>query len=188
MDGVILAAGKSTRAGCFKPERIVAGEPLLLKTLQGLRTICSRIIVVAGHNAERVEQLLQGQSGVELALNENYETGMFSSVQCGVARVKTDRFCITPVDCPQSSLEAVRLLAKARGDVVIPVYSGRRGHPVVLGQRMIAEILAEAQDSNLRAVLRRQDCVEVQVPHGEVLLDLDTPEDFRRYGQEDSEC
>ncbi len=188
MDGVILAAGFSSRAGCFKPERLVSGVPLLLKTLQGLRAVCSRIIVVAGYESTRIEALLQGQSGVELVLNQHYESGMFSSVQCGVSRVDSARFCITPVDCPLAGQKTICQLAAADGDVVIPVYEGRRGHPVVLSQRMKDVILAEPADSNLRAVIRRQRCVEVQVSSADVLLDLDTPGDFRRLAEEPAEC
>ena len=68
--GVILAAGKGTRmkSELVKVLHPVAGRPMVsYPVAAGREAGCSRIIVVAGHQHERVSAALQGQ-GVEIAL------------------------------------------------------------------------------------------------------------------------
>ncbi|MDZ7796906.1 MAG: NTP transferase domain-containing protein [Candidatus Marinimicrobia bacterium] len=91
-DGIILSAGFSARAEGFKPELDIAGKPLLMRTVESMLNFCETIIVVGGHEFERVARILENIPQCTAVKNENFRAGMFSSVKTGVKEVKAERF------------------------------------------------------------------------------------------------
>ena len=180
VDGVLLAAGRSSRAGAYKMEMELAGKPLLVWSLEAMAAVCQRIIVVAGSQAEKVRRLLQGWPGVEVALNENFAAGMLTSIQAGVRLVRAARFFIHPGDMPLVKAAVYRQLLAAREEIVVPVCRGRRGHPVLLVSRLIPELLAEAPDSSLGRFIGRRGAGTVEVADPGILADLDDREDMKK--------
>jgi molybdenum cofactor cytidylyltransferase len=80
-----------------------------------------------------------------------------------------------------STIEA--LAAQAAPDrIVLPTFEGRRGHPVLFGSDVLAEILALPPSQGANVVVRRDTrrIVEVPVADAGVLVDIDTPEDFEK--------
>jgi molybdenum cofactor cytidylyltransferase len=71
--------------------------------------------------------------------------------------------------------------AEGQRDIVLPVYRGQRGHPVLIGQRFWPELLA-LQRGAPRDVIRRypDQVAEVCVNTDSILRDIDTPEQYRR--------
>ncbi|MCX6553989.1 MAG: NTP transferase domain-containing protein, partial [Candidatus Aminicenantes bacterium] len=65
-EGILLAAGCSSRSGTFKMELPLAGKPLLLWSLEAMAAVCRRIIVVAGYAPEKIRNLVNGRPGVEV--------------------------------------------------------------------------------------------------------------------------
>jgi molybdenum cofactor cytidylyltransferase len=65
---------------------------------------------------------------------------------------------------------------------VAPVHAGRRGNPVLIDRSLFPELLALTGDVGARGVLdRHAGAGTLLVPAGpEVLVDLDTPEDYAR--------
>ncbi len=182
VDGVLLAGGCSCRAGFFKMTAPVGGMPLLLWGLESLAAVCSRVIVVAGHGADQVEELVAGMRGVDLVVNRDFAAGMLSSVQAGVRRVRAGRFFLLPGDMPLVRAAVLRRLLETAQDagIVVPACAGRRGHPVLLPAALIPDIIAEPPDSNLGNIIRRGNSVVVEVDDPGVLADLDTPADLER--------
>jgi molybdenum cofactor cytidylyltransferase len=66
--------------------------------------------------------------------------------------------------------------------VVIPVKSGRRGHPAIVGADLVPDIARIPTDSGLRQLWRdRSDHVrELEVDDPGVLENLDDPETYER--------
>lgn len=180
--GVILAAGASGRFPPFKAGALLYGKPLLHHCLEGMRKVCSQIIVVGGSNSEGLRSLIgaAGDGPVDLVENPGWAGGMFTSVKAGVARVHTDAAFVLPVDCPLVPPAIYRALLAAPGEAVVPVYRGRRGHPVLIREVLFDRIAREPDASSLRAVLTEIGVAEVEVDAPEVLLDLDTPGDLQR--------
>ncbi len=178
VEGIVLAAGSSQRAGAFKPELRLGDKTLLEHAISGMYNICERIIVVGGYEVERVREILSSYAKVEVVENMNWQTGMFSSVKVGVAQVKGERFFFLPADVPLVPENVYRKLLLHQGDIVIPVFGERKGHPVLFQRAVVADILSEPDDSNLRQVIRRRGFVIVPTEHQEVLMDVDTPEDY----------
>jgi molybdenum cofactor cytidylyltransferase len=66
--------------------------------------------------------------------------------------------------------------------IVVPVFTGERGHPVGFGHRFRGDLMAVTGDAGARTILQAHpslvQCLEVDDPA--VLQDLDTIEDLRR--------
>lgn len=179
-EGIILAAGLSHRSGDFKLLRMLNGRTVLECSIAGMAAVCERIVVVGGFQAERLKPLLAKYPGVELVFNPDYAAGMFTSVKTGVRNVLSDSFFILPGDIPLVPEAVYRLLAAAPGDIAVPAYRGRRGHPVHIRSRLIPFILAWPDGSTLAAFIRHRTFATVAVAAEEILLDLDTAADYQR--------
>jgi choline kinase len=86
MDALILAAGLGSRLQSDRPKplTLVAGEPLIDRTIGGLRRAgVARIVVVVGYEAEQiVGHLTERWPDVETVFNENFRLGNGVSVAC----------------------------------------------------------------------------------------------------------
>jgi molybdenum cofactor cytidylyltransferase len=178
-EGIILAAGSSYRAGTFKPALLLASKPLVQYVLDSMTEVCERIIVVGGHDLDKLRLLLSDHRSVELVENKNYQAGMFSSVKLGVAAVRGDSAFLIPVDIPLVPSHVYRSLLAVAGSAVIPQYGGRRGHPILLRRDIFLPILNEPATSSLRDVIRRCGFSPLEVDSEEILLDVDTPGDLK---------
>ena len=180
IEGVVLAAGYSSRAGAFKMGLDVGGRSVIQRCVDGLVPLCSRIIVVGGYRIEEIQTLLRNYSKVEVVLNTRYAQGMFTSVKEGVARVAADRFFLTPGDYPFVTPEICRSLLGVEGEIIIPTYRGRKGHPILISGSIAQELLGEDDESNLRAFIQRKGFHTLEVNEEGILLDIDTPDDYHR--------
>ena len=71
--------------------------------------------------------------------------------------------------------------AGAKG-IVLPVYQGKRGHPVILDrQQYEAELLELQGDVGGKEIVRKhpEDVLEVAVSSKGVVIDIDAPEDYQ---------
>jgi molybdenum cofactor cytidylyltransferase len=137
-----------------------------------------RIWVVTGWQAARVQAMLHDDLQVELVHNPNYRQGMFSSVQAGLARVDAERVFLTPGDYALLSPAVYEQMLAVEGEIVVPTYKGQKGHPVLLGQTAIAEILALDRDAILRDYIQTKGFARIEVDDDGILLDIDTPQDY----------
>ncbi len=180
VEGVILAAGTSFRAGAFKPALPIGGKPMLERCVEGMRGVCGRIIVVGGHEFERLQGLVQGIGGLECVENPSYRRGMFTSVKAGLARVRGERCFILPVDIPLVPAGVYESLLSVEAEIVVPSFHGKHGHPLCCSRSVISRILQEPDGSSLRDVARRIGVQAVPVDAEEILIDIDTPDDYER--------
>jgi len=182
-EGVILAAGLSRRTGLFKMALKLGEKTLIQRCIESMMEVCSRIIVVTGYQNRRIDRLIQGYRKVKVVYNANYKKGMFSSVQTGVSDIQSSWFFLTPGDYPLLNRKVYRRLLKARDNtpgktIFIPVFQGRKGHPILLHRDIIREIMEEPQQSNLRIVIGRLGFEPVEMIDDSILLDIDTLEDY----------
>lgn len=178
VDAFILAAGYSSRANGFKMEFLVQGKPILQRCIESFYDNCNRIIVVSGFRHEKVKSLTSNYSKVNVIYNEDFDKGMFTSVKKGIKNVYGERFFLTPGDYPFISKEIVQKLLNENNEVIVPSYKGKGGHPILLKNSLIEEILNEPQDSNLKIYLGKKECLFLDVDDENILLDVDTIEDY----------
>ena len=178
VEGIILAAGSSTRIGAFKPGLMIGGKSMLVRCVVGMSSVCGRIVVVGGDELDRLRSLVAGYATVECIENPLHHRGMFSSVKSGLAVMRGDRCFILPSDMPLVPPAVYRLLLEEDADVVIPVYHGKKGHPVCLSKTVVPRILREPDDSSLRDAIKAIGHRNVEVDAEEILIDVDTPQDY----------
>ena len=183
--GVILAAGLSSRMGAFKPLMEI-GEQSMARWVVNLMQSAGAdpVIVVTGHRHEELEAHLAGR-GVRFVHNPDYaSTQQLESLQLALAALSGDceRVLVTPGDIPLVRPDTVERLLAAEGDFIRPRYGERTGHPVVLSAGLISFLLRYDGPGGLKGAIQQSGCVIRDVPVDDpgVLMDNDTPADFRR--------
>jgi molybdenum cofactor cytidylyltransferase len=188
VSAILLAAGESRRMGSFKQLLPLGGKTFVECCVDNLlASKAGEVLVVTGHREADVRAALAGRS-VRFAHNPEYRAGMSSSIKHGIAELRDDtQAClIALVDQPEISVDILNLVIDAYLTeaplIVVPTYEGRRGHPIVLDLKLRKEILEMDPRAGLRQVvgLHREQTRFVEVSTETVLLDFDTPEDYRR--------
>jgi len=179
---IVLAAGLSTRMRAQKLLLSVDGKPMLQHGLDLVRGLpfSRRVLVTTPEVAEQVEM-----AGIELVINPVPEAGQSGSVQLGVLAAPPDDSLLFLMG-DQPFLDAVTLEALLAADdgqrIVYPVGPGNTPRsPVLFGPRFREALLALRGDEGGRQ-LRRQypgACLPVRIQSEWVLLDIDTPADYR---------
>jgi len=185
---VVLAAGRSTRMGAInKLIAEIGGKPLVrIAAEQALASRAKPVIVVTGHERERVEAALSGLP-VRFVNNPDYAEGLGTSLRAGIAAVPAEAdgviFCLG--DMPQVDSQLIDKLAAAfdpeRGAlVVVPTFDGRRGNPVVWSRRFFHDLMSITGDIGARHLIGSyaEAVVEIPVTGEAALTDVDTPESF----------
>jgi molybdenum cofactor cytidylyltransferase len=183
---IVLAAGRSTRMG--GPNKLLAelsGKKLVrIAAEQALASKASEVIVVTGHQAELVEQALEGLN-VKFVRNPDFAGGLASSVKAGIAAVseQADGALICLGDMPLIHAELIDRLIEAfapdRGNlIVVPSAEGRRGNPVLWSRRFFSELMTLDGDIGARHLLSKhgEAVAEVPVEGDSAFLDIDTPQ------------
>jgi molybdenum cofactor cytidylyltransferase len=183
---VVLAAGRSTRMGAInKLIAEIGGKPLVrIAAEQALASRASPVIVVTGHQREKVETALDGLP-VRLVHNADYAEGLGTSLKAGIAAVpaEADGAIVCLGDMPQVDSALIDKLIGAfdpeRGAlVVMPSIAGRRGNPVLWSRRFFPDLMAVQGDIGARHLIGAytEAVVEVPVEGDAALTDVDTPE------------
>jgi molybdenum cofactor cytidylyltransferase len=183
---IVLAAGRSTRMGAInKLIAEIGGKPLVrIAAEQALASHAAPVIVVTGHEREKVEAALAGLP-VRFAHNAGYAEGLGSSLRAGIAAVpkEADGVIVCLGDMPQVDAQLIdKLLAAFDPEkgalVVVPSIGGRRGNPVVWARRFFADLMTVQGDIGARHLISSypEAVVEVPVAGDAALTDVDTPE------------
>jgi len=187
--GLILAAGASRRVGSPKALLEYNGETFLDRLIAALGAHCSPVIVVLGHDAEKIRAGCQRGREVTFVLNPDPERGQLTSLQCGLKAVpaECEGVMFTPVDYPKVRDTTVEKLAaavceKTTEKVIAPQALGIHGHPVYVAKELILEFLALPETASAREVIHRwrEQTAYVEVDDGGVVRDIDDPESYRK--------
>ena len=183
---VVLAAGRSTRMGAVnKLIAEIGGKPLVrIAAEQALASHASPVIVVTGHEREKVEAALEGLP-VRIVHNPDFAEGLGASLRTGIAAVpaEADGAIVCLGDMPQVDAGLIDKLIEAfdpeKGALVVtPSIDGRRGNPVVWSRRFFPDLMAVQGDIGARNLIGSyaEAVVEVPVTGEGALIDVDTPE------------
>lgn len=175
--------------GELKPLLPLGGATVLERAVGSFLEVgIDDVRVVVGWRGAEVAAVAAGL-GVAAVVNDGWERGMFSSVAAGVASLGSDveAFYLLPADCALVRGETIGRLARLEGGgsqpapVVYPVYAGRRGHPPLIACGALPADLRREPPGGLRGCLAAHDAaaLEVEVDDEGVVLDMDTPFDYR---------
>jgi molybdenum cofactor cytidylyltransferase len=183
---IVLGAGRSSRMG--GPNKLLAeigGKPLVRIVVdQVLASRARPVIVVTGHQRERVEAALKGLP-VKFVHNPHFADGLGTSLRTGVGALpaEVDGAIVCLGDMPQVDAALIdRLIGAFDPDAgalaVVPTIDGKRGNPVVWSRRFFPDLMAVEGDIGARHLIGRYTEVVAEVPLTGMaaLTDVDTPE------------
>jgi len=183
---IVLGAGRSSRMG--GPNKLlekIAGRPLVRIVVDAALASKARpVIVVTGHQHERVEAALAGLP-VRFAHNPDFADGLGTSLRTGIVALPADvdGAIVCLGDMPQVDASLIDRLVGAfdpdRGAlVVVPTIDGKRGNPVVWSRRFFNDLMAVEGDVGARYLIGKyaEAVAEVPLTGTAALTDVDTPE------------
>jgi molybdenum cofactor cytidylyltransferase len=189
---VVLAAGRSTRAGrTNKLTAPIGGVPMVARVVDAVLGSPARpVVVVTGHEAPAVRAALAGRD-VTFVHNPDFADGMATSIRTGVAALPKDTagVVICLGDMPAlSSGDIARLVAAfdaGGADICVPVTGERRGNPTLFARRFFPELQTLSGDTGARRLIAAHpDRVrEVGMKGSGTLTDLDTEADIDAYNR-----
>ena len=186
---IVPAAGMSTRMGRNKLLLAFEGKALIAQAVDTLlESEVDEIIVVLGHEADKVKEKLRGKQ-VTFVENSNYRQGMGTSIRAGLGAVSSGATAIMiyladqPLLEPEDVNRLIGAFAEARDQgksIVVPFFHGQRGNPVILDSSYKEAILEVVGEVGCKRVIKRNPdkvlVVEMETDH--VVRDVDRIEDY----------
>jgi molybdenum cofactor cytidylyltransferase len=180
---ILLAAGRSSRMGAFKPLLPFGNKTVIECCIDSLRNGgVETIVVVLGHRADDVRKKL---TGVRFAINPDPDSEMGASIAVGLREIpeNTQAILIALADHPAVPASVVASVIEEwveGASIVIPTWQGRGGHPVLVDLRFRSELLNLTESGGLRALFEshREAVRRVAVESPFIARDMDTWDDY----------
>ncbi|SHO60065.1 nucleotidyltransferase family protein [Algoriphagus zhangzhouensis] len=183
---LILAAGSSSRLG--KPKQLLkfGEETLLSKTIKSAQeAILGPVLVVLGSQSDLIKSTLK-IDGVKWIVNQNWESGMASSLQVGLKFLEEnydpDQVLVLLSDQPFVSTELIhQLMTKKENSangIAACSYSDTIGVPAIIEKKYFSELLNLKGDQGAKKVIKHHLDDLVQIPFENGKIDIDTQADW----------
>ena len=146
----------------------------------------SPVIVVVGAEAQAIRHVV-AMLPVEIAPNENWKSGMGSSISTGIRhlqQIAPDVVAVAILLSDQPLVKAMHLIAMrellrdSATNIVAAEYNRTLGVPAFFKHELFADLAALAPDIGARRILRGPGAHVSPYPLPEAAIDIDTPEDF----------
>jgi len=181
---VILSGGASRRMGSPKALVSYQGTSFLEHLLSVTRhpAIGARRVVL-GPDANAISQQVALEPE-EVVINTEWERGQLSSIHAALRSLPADTegMLLCPVDHPLVSAGLVNALIATfldtRAPVVLPVFEGKRGHPVIFSAAVYDELLRAPLETGARAVVwaHKNEVQEIPTAEEGCVLNLNDPD------------
>ena len=190
---ILLAAGESRRMGQLKALLPWQESTLLdCQVSSLLQAGIQQVVVVLGHQRDKLLPLLEGRDRVIPVFNPDYRSGKTTSIKAGINAVlgspqaaDAQSLVLLNVDQPRTSETISTLISRHESSgclITIPVFQGKGGHPLILDSSLLPELLEITEASQgMREVINKHEerILRVEVDTQEVLWDLNTPEQYQ---------
>jgi len=169
-------------------EQAASNETFLSAAIRSLSWAADFVLVVVGKNEAALAPIVYA-NGASLVVNPDPDRGQLSSLQMGLREVLShgrDAAIITLVDRPPAAPATVQNLREAFECAdqniwaVVPEFSGKHGHPYLIGREMIEAFLRVPATSTARDTehTHQEHIQYVRVEDPFVSMNVNTPEDY----------
>lgn len=177
--GIILGAGKSSRMGSNKLMLKIDGTTILGKVIENSKASKLNEVV-----------LITGKYDIDTDIlkihNEEYEKGMSTSIKKGLYDFKGEAVMILLGDMPFVHSHIINILydsfVKGHKNIVVPVFEGKRGNPVIIGKKYFGDLLNNVGDKGAREIIKNnfEDIEWLEIQDKGIFLDIDDEESYKQ--------
>jgi molybdenum cofactor cytidylyltransferase len=186
---ILLAAGQGSRMGGGKLLLPIGDATVVERAAKSLIDVpVADLIVVVGTYGLAIKRQLS-DFPARFVLNPDPSSEMAESIRCGLKIVdpaSVEAFLVLPADMPLVSPETIRFLVDSLlasdKSIAVPVFQGRRGHPVVFRSSLYETVLNFRSPQGIRPLVHGDPSKVLPVEVGDegVIADLDNWDDYRR--------
>lgn len=191
---ILLAAGLSTRMGEANKLLLPWKKGVIIEHLiqQIVESNVAELIIVVGHQSEKVQQFIPQHPKIKTVLNETYQKGMTTSIQTGVSHSNSTSkgymICLGDQVLMETTdynyiLQAWEKAIKANpASILLPTYQQQKGNPVIFSAHYKNAILQHQATNGCKAIVQanNQQLQSIEMPNNHVLTDVDTPEAYEQ--------
>lgn len=192
VNGIILAAGLSSRMKVFKPLLKLNEKTIIENAIDSMfNSGVNKVVVVLGYRGKELEDFLYSKynkSYLTCIYNHRYaETDMLTSIKIGISALdKCDAFYILPGDMPAINTRTFTTvkegMIESKAMISFPTINGHRKHPPLISWGLRSYIIDFNSNGGLRELwkLFENKIVEVKVDDLGCMMDADTKEDYNK--------
>jgi len=168
----------------------VDGETLIERVVNtAIRSNADEVVVVLGYEAEKIREKI-ARLRCKIVVNNRYEKGQSGSVKVGLSAIspEAEAMMVFPADVALIDAPSInRVIDEYSGTksrIVIASHQHQSGHPILLDRTLFPEVSEIDEDTfGLKAVINRHraQVKYVDVGSDNVLIDIDTQEEFNKY-------
>lgn len=184
IQGLILAAGKSTRFGSDKLlVKLDSGRPMVLQSALNMRESITETLVLLNRDRDTICDDCRAHN-ISTEISENSHLGMGHTIVDGInATSNASGWVIALGDMPFVKPETVLKVRQAIDNgaaIVVPIHDGKRGHPVGFSSAFKCELLSLQGDAGAREILHKHKNIITYLDCDDpgVHFDVDVPDDL----------
>jgi molybdenum cofactor cytidylyltransferase len=178
----------SPKALLLDPE----GIPFIVRIVSSMREagVLDVVVVTGKHHDAIVDVIARSpvQGSVRFVRNPDPSRGQLSSLWTAMdaCAAGSEGLAMTLVDIPMLApatiVKVIDAWKRTRAPIVRPAYGNRRGHPVVFDRAVFDELRRAPVESGARVVVSAHydQVVNVEVDDPGCIVDIDTPDEYRR--------
>lgn len=184
---VIIVDGHQNSCG-VRAALLPIGETTVIRRMVSIleQSQVSPLVLVTGADREVLEKHVSGLP-VILLYHEGYrDAEMIEGVQMGLKYIRPlcDGIFVMPARYPLLFPRTIHEMMECGHENVVPVYKGRRGHPVLLSSGMADHVLGYRGEGGLKGALRQEEAArqlwELAVDDGGIVDTVEGEEDCER--------
>jgi len=129
-----------------------------------------------------------GEKRIKVVLNPDYKKGMSGSIRRGIRALnpKSDGILIALGDMPSLKSRTIDAILRAfreeKGNIILPSFRGRQGHPVLFHRKYKGELLKLKGDTGGKSIIMKhpEDVFVVPIKSEGVIRDIDTWVEYKK--------
>jgi len=183
---IILAAGNSSRMNTVKSFLKYDSNRCFIEKIIDtyLSFHCKEIILVKNSHQSQWSEIenIYKNTNLQIINNSKQELGRFYSLKLASKSInKIDHCFIQNSDNPFVDYRLLQSLSlnKNKGDYQVPIFNQKGGHPILLNNKIISDIIKSTHFSNLNEFLKQYHRTNIQCDNKHILTNVNTPTDYR---------